>query len=308
VREKTARAATLCKADLVSSMVGEFPEVQGVMGREYALLEGEDAQVAEAIREHYLPTQAGGVLPAGDIGAFVSLADKLDTICGCFGVGLIPSGTADPYALRRSAIGILSIILDRRYPVSLPGLLDQSLALLTAKLNRPAAQVRSEVLEFFRLRFFNMLTTQGYPQDLVDAVLAAAFEQPLDAFARVQALAELKKEDNFRPLTVAFKRVGNIIKGGSEKAVDPNLFQAACEHDLGKAVRQAGATVQTSVAQGDYVAALRAIATLREPVDAFFEWVMVMADDPAVRANRLALLTSVAALFRGVADFSRIAD
>jgi glycyl-tRNA synthetase beta chain len=308
LQEKTARAATLCKADLVSAMVGEFPEVQGVMGREYALLEGEDVQVAEAIREHYLPTQAGGVLPAGDIGAFVSLADKLDTICGCFGVGLIPTGTADPYALRRNAIGILSIILDRRYAVSLPALLDRSLELLTTKLNRPAAQVRSEVLEFFRMRFFNMLTTQGYPQDVVDAVLAAAFDAPLDALARVQALTELKKEEIFRPLTVAFKRVGNIIKGGSEKPVDSTLFQAACEHDLEKAVRQVGADVQASVRQGEYGAALRAIATLRAPVDAFFEGVMVMADDPAVRANRLALLTSVAGLFRGVADFSRIAE
>jgi glycyl-tRNA synthetase beta chain len=308
LQEKTARAATLCKADLVSAMVGEFPEVQGVMGREYALLEGEDAEVAEAIREHYLPTQAGGALPTGDIGAFVSLADKLDTICGCFGVGLIPSGTADPYALRRSAIGILAIILERRYAVSLPDLLDRSLGLLAAKLNRPAAQVHSEVLEFFRLRFFNMLTSQGYAQDVVDAVLAAAFAEPLDALARVQALAELKKEETFRPLTVAFKRVGNIIKGGSEKPVDPILFQAACEHHLEQAVRHVGAEVETAVRQGEYAAALRAIATLREPVDAFFEGVMVMADDPAVRSNRLALLTAVAALFRGVADFSRIAE
>ena len=142
VKAKVSRAAFLCKADLVSGMVGEFPEVQGVMGREYALLQGEDVEVAHAIAEHYLPTQAGGDLPTSDIGAVVSMADKLDTICGCFGVGLIPTGSADPYALRRSALGIINIILDRGYRLCLAALVDRSLALLAAKLTRPADEVR----------------------------------------------------------------------------------------------------------------------------------------------------------------------
>src|SRR6185369_15039946 len=167
VKAQTSRAATLCKADLVSAMVGEFPEVQGIMGREYALLEGEDAAVASAIAEHYLPTQAGGELPASDIGAFVSIADKLDTVCGCFGVGLIPTGAADPYALRRATIGIIAIILDKEYRLPLPVLVSRSLELLAAKLTRPKEQVAADVLEFFRGRFINLLGND-FAGDVVD--------------------------------------------------------------------------------------------------------------------------------------------
>ena len=307
LKEKAARAATLCKADLVSGMVGEFPEVQGVMGREYALLEGEDAEVAQAIYEHYLPTQAGGAIPSADLGAFVSIADKLDTLCGCFGVGLIPTGTADPYALRRSAIGILNIILGRGYRLSLPELVDRSLDLLTAKLSRPRPEVRADVLEFLRLRLVNLLTGQGYPQDVVDAVLSASCEDVADALARVKALAELKGREDFEPLAVAFKRVVNIIKGGVDTPVAPALFAVPCEGALHDATGQAAGQVAQAVAIGDYAAALRAIAGLRGAVDGFFEGVMVMADLDAVRINRLALLTGVARLFEGIADFSRIA-
>jgi glycyl-tRNA synthetase beta chain len=307
LKEQVARAATLCKADLVSGMVGEFPEVQGVMGREYALLEGEDAEVAQAIYEHYLPTQAGGAIPSGDLGAFVSIADKLDTLCGCFGVGLIPTGTADPYALRRSAIGILNIILGRGYRLSLPGLVDRSLDLLTAKLSRPRPEVRADVLEFLRLRLVNLLAGQGYPQDVVDAVLSASYEDVADALARVKALAELKGREDFEPLAVAFKRVVNIIKGGVDTPVAPALFAAPCEATLHEATGQAAGRVARAVAIGDYASALRAIAGLRGAVDGFFEGVMVMADQDAVRINRLALLTGVARLFEGIADFSRIA-
>jgi len=307
LKARTARAATLCKADLVSGMVGEFPEVQGVMGREYALLEGEDAEVAKAIYEHYLPTQAGGQIPSGDMGAFVSIADKIDTICGCFGVGLIPTGTADPYALRRSAIGILNIILGRNYRLSLATLVDRSLDLLAAKLTRPRPEVRTDVLEFLRMRLLNLLTGQACPQDVVDAVLSASFDDVADAAARVKALAELKAREDFEPLAVAFKRVVNIIKGGVGTPVDAALFEAPCEEHLHEATRKVAAQVAMQVAAGDYTAALRAIAGLQSPVDEFFEGVMVMADRDAVRTNRLALLTGVARLFEGIADFSRIA-
>lgn len=307
LKDQAARAATLCKADLVSGMVGEFPEVQGVMGREYALLEGENAEVAQAIYEHYLPTQAGGAIPSADLGAFVSIADKLDTLCGCFGVGLIPTGTADPYALRRSAIGILNIILGRGYRLSLPELVDRSLDLLTAKLTRTRPEVRADVLEFLRLRLVNLLAGQGYPQDVVDAVLSASCEDVADALARVKALAELKGREDFEPLAVAFKRVVNIIKGGVDTPVAPALFTAPCEAALHEATGQASGRVAQAVAIGDYAAALRAIAGLRGAVDGFFEGVMVMADEDAVRINRLALLTGVARLFEGIADFSRIA-
>lgn len=308
VKDLTDRAALLAKCDLETGMVYEFPELQGIMGREYALLEGEDPRVAKAIHEHYLPIQSGGDLPSDNVGAFVSLADKVDTICGCFGVGLIPTGTADPYALRRNAIGILNILLDRGYRLSLRDLVGRSIALLEPKLTRSADETAGEVREFIRLRFFNMLTSQGYPQDVVDAVLSASFDDVLDALARVKALSDLKGQEDFQPLAVAFKRVVNIIKGGVAQTPDPALFEAPCEEELAAALAQVGAETEGLVGAGDYASALRAIASLREPVDAFFDGVMVMAKDERVRTNRLALLTGVARLFAGIADFSRIAD
>ena len=308
VKDLTGRAALLAKCDLETGMVYEFPELQGVMGREYARLEGEDPRICTAIYEHYLPVQAGGQLPSDNVGAFVSIADKIDTVCGCFGVGLIPTGTADPYALRRCAIGILNIILDRGFRLSLPEQAGRSVALLEAKLTRPAAEVTADVLNFFRQRFVNMLTTFGYPPDVVDAVLAASFDDPLDALERVKALAGLKGQADFEPLAVAFKRVVNIIKGGTEGGVDPALFEADCEKGLFAALGKVQAEVESHVGARDYPAALRAIATLRAPVDAFFDGVMVMAKEEAVRVNRLALLTDVSRLFAGIADFSRIAD
>lgn len=184
--ELTRRASLLAKCDLETGMVYEFPELQGVMGREYALLEGEDPRVATAIFEHYLPTQAGGDLPSDHIGAFVSLADKIDSICGCFSVGLIPTGTADPYALRRCAIGILAIILDRDFAISIPELVGRSVALLEAKRQRPAEEIVADVVEFIRLRLVNMLSSQGYPADVVDAVLSADFSEPAEAVERIR--------------------------------------------------------------------------------------------------------------------------
>ncbi len=300
------RAALLAKCDLETGMVYEFPELQGVMGREYALLENEDPRVATAIFEHYLPTQAGGDLPSDDVGAFVSLADKIDTLCGCFAVGLIPTGTADPYALRRSAIGILAIILERNYPISIPALVKRSVALLQAKAERSLDEIEAEVVEFIRLRLVNMLGSQGFPGDVVDAVLSASFENPVDALARVKALADLKGREDFEPLAVAFKRVVNIIKGGVEQDVDASLFEADCEKDLLIQLSQVIDGLQLQLEAGDYRAALATIAGLRPAVDRFFEGVMVMADDEKIRTNRLALLTAVSHLFTNIADFSKI--
>jgi glycyl-tRNA synthetase beta chain len=303
----TERAAKLAKCDLESKMVYEFPELQGIMGREYSRIEGEDPRVSTAVFEHYLPTEAGGTLPSDNLGAFVSIADKIDTICGCFGVGLIPTGSADPYALRRSAIGILNVILDRGYQVSIPELVNQSLVLLEAKLTRPLAEVQTDVVEFIRLRLVNMLTTRKFANDVVDAVLTARFDEPGDAVARVEALAALKGAADFEPLAVAFKRVGNIIKGGVDTPVQTDLFEADCERLLAAAVEETRQAVTDQVGKGDYGAALQTIARLREPVDAFFDGVMVMDKDDRVKANRLALLTQVAGLFADIADFTRIA-
>jgi glycyl-tRNA synthetase beta chain len=308
VRSETERAALLCKCDLETGMVYEFPELQGIMGREYAKLEGEDARVATAIHEHYLPIEAGGDLPSDNVGAFVSIADKVDSICGCFGVGLIPTGSADPFALRRSAIGVLNIILDRGFRVSVPGLVEGALSLLKEKLTRPADEVQAEVVEFIRLRFFNMLTSQGYANDLVDAVLSASFNEPQDAMERIDALAKLKEQGEFESLAATFKRVANIIKGGVDQPVDKKLFEGPYEDALFTAFTQIGDKVEKLRQNGDYVAALQTIVPLRDYVDAFFEGVMVMAEDEKVKNNRLALLTSIARLFENIADFTKIAD
>jgi glycyl-tRNA synthetase beta chain len=305
VKTQASRAAYLCKGDLVSGMVGEFPEVQGIMGREYALNDGEEPAVATAIAEHYLPTQAGGELPASDVGAFVSLADKTDTVCGCFGVGLIPTGSADPYALRRSALGIINIIVERDYRLSLAGLVDRSLELLAPKLTRPAAEVKSDVLEFFRGRFVNLMADR-FPADAVDAAVAAGCDDLVDAAARIGALSAFKARPDFAELAVTFKRVGNIVKEGVETPVDAALFQEGAEGILLAALSGVEQKVAAAVAQGGYVSALEEIATLRGPVDGFFDSVMVMAEDEKVRSNRLALLTRIARLFSGVADFGRI--
>jgi len=305
--ELTKRAATLAKCDLETGMVYEFPELQGVMGREYALLEGEDPRVATAIYEHYLPIQAGGELPSDDVGAFISLADKIDTICGCFSVGLIPTGTADPYALRRSAIGILAIIMDRGYTISIPDLVAKSVQLLETKRQRAADEISDDVVEFIRLRLVNLLSAQSYPVDVIDAVLSTSFVEPIDAVERIKALSSLKKMDDFEPLAVAFKRVGNIIKGGLEQPVDPTLLSEECEKELFAKLQEVQGRVEEYISERNYTQALETIARLRQPVDTFFDGVMVMVEDESVKNNRLALLTGVAGLFRGIADFRRIA-
>ena len=306
LKDKVSRAAYLCKADLVTGMVGEFPEVQGVMGREYALLDGEEPEVCRAIYEHYLPTQAGGDLPASDCGAFVSIADKLDTICGCFGVGLIPTGAADPYALRRSALGIINIILAREYPLSLGNLIDNALALLRQKLTRPEADVKGDVLEFFRGRFANLMAGR-FPADCVDAVVAVSFDNLLKSAAKIAALTEFKSHPDFLQLAVAFKRVSNIIKGMVSGEVVEEYFQEPIETELYDCIESVGKTARERLGEGKYLQALTEISTLREPVDRFFNDVMVMAEDERLRNNRLALLSSISRLFNNIADFSRIA-
>ena len=303
---QVAQAAYLCKADLVTGMVGEFPEVQGIMGREYALLQGVDPAVASAIAEHYLPTQAGGELPASDIGAFVSIADKLDSICGCFGVGLIPTGSADPYALRRSALGIINIILAKEYPLSLQALVNKALDLLSAKLTRKRDEVFADVMNFFTGRFVNLMAERT-PVDVVDAVVAVSCDDLVQTAAKIAALAEFKNRPDFEPLAVAFKRVCNIVKEPVAVAVNEQLFQDYAEGKLYLAYQSVASTVAANIDAGDYLAALTEIATMRGVVDDFFERVMVMAEDERVRTNRLALLQEIKGLFRDIADFAKIA-
>lgn len=300
------RIATLCKADLVTLMVGEFPELQGVIGREYALRAGEDPAVARGVQEHYWPVQAGSAVPSTPEGRAVSLGDKLDTIVGCFGVGLIPTGTADPYALRRQTLGILRILLEGGYRLALSWLVDAAVAELAPKLVRPAADVKADVLAFFRGRLEVLLNQAGPAADLVTAVLDVGFDDVVDARSRVEALDAARASGQLTPLSETFKRVANILKGQQPGTVRAEGFAEPAERDLWQALDEAGRAMDEAAARGAYAEFLAEAGRLKGSVDAFFEAVLVMADDEGVRANRIALLGAVAGRLRTLADFAKI--
>jgi glycyl-tRNA synthetase beta chain len=306
LKDNVSRAATLCKADLEMQMIYEFPELQGVMGKEYALIQGEDPIVATAIYEHYLPTAAGGDLPETDEGAIISIADKMDTIVGFFGINVIPTGTADPYALRRQALGIINIILAKNYPLKLDDLIEKSISILGNKMKRKEEEIKTDVLEFFKGRLENQLISQGHPYDVVDAVLTVDTSDLVRAFNKIEAMENFKTHEDFEPLAIAFKRVGNIIKDFKDGSVDVSLFETDEEKDLYEAFLSINETARTYLDQGKDQEALIEMARLRKPVDNFFDTVLVMADDEKVRVNRLSLLENISQLFYRVADFSKI--
>ncbi len=308
-KEKVTRAAYLCKADLVSQVVGEFAKLQGIMGRIYAQAAGEAPDVAAAIEEHYRPTHSGGLLPETETGALLSIAEKIDSICGCFAVGLIPTGAADPYALRRQGIGILQIMRSRNINVSLADLISKGVSLFTDKHTEPPTQIADAVLTFLKNRLARLLADEGRSKEIIAAVTSVSSDRIPDVERRVGALEKLKGKPGFEPLAAAFKRVENILKKATESSaatVDPALFAHATEGDLHAACQTVTAQVSRLMGQGDLDSALEAIATLRNPVDSFFDKVMVMADEEAIRRNRLALLASISAVFGQIADFSQI--
>jgi glycyl-tRNA synthetase beta chain len=306
VKKNVDRAALLAKADLESLMVGEFSELQGIMGREYALIAGEKPEVANAIYEHYLPIVAGGDLPQTDEGAIVGIADKIDTIAGFFGVGMPPTGTADPYALRRQALGIINIILSRRYSLSLNFLIDESLIQLKDVLKKPADEVKKDILEFFKGRLQNQLITQGYAYDTVDAVLSTNIDELVEVIEKVKALQSFRKNPDFEPISIAFKRVDNILKDFQNGQVDINLLSNEAEIKLFSSFDDIKTRVEKGIIEKDFSAALNKLAALRPHVDAFFDNVMVMDKDEKIRFNRLSLLAEISALFHKIADFSKI--
>ncbi|NWF54398.1 MAG: glycine--tRNA ligase subunit beta [Syntrophaceae bacterium] len=301
------RAALLCKGDLITGMVGEFPSLQGVMGQVYARLAGEKEEVALAVYEHYLPTAAEGELPTSQPGAILSLSDKLDTIAGCFGVGLIPTGTADPYALRRQTLGIIHIILDQRFSLSLSELVEKSLSFLSEKIERPSREVQSEVLDFFKGRMQNLLVSRGISADSVEAASAPGFDDLVDLEKRAQSLHDLKKDPDFEPLAVAFKRVVNISKSHPSGPINPEWFENPAENRLFEAYRSISQKAEESILRKDYPSALKELSLLRKPVDEFFDGVMVMVEDEKARTNRLSLLANISQLFFKIGDFSKIA-
>ncbi|MEW6426807.1 MAG: glycine--tRNA ligase subunit beta [Thermodesulfobacteriota bacterium] len=300
------RAAALAKADLLTEMVGEFPTLQGIMGREYARIEGEPEAVAVAIHEHYQPVRAGGELPASTTGAIVGLADRMDTVVGCFGIGEVPSGTADPFGLRRLTIGFLAIVEAMGFPLALAPFIDRAIALYGDRLSEPAATIRANVLAFIRGRFVNDLIGRGLPQEAVEAAAAVDFSDLVDCRRRIDALVAIGGRAEFTLLAGSFKRVNNIIKDNADITVRAELLGEPAERELAGALASVTAKAAPLLAAGRYGEALLEILAMKDPVDSFFDKVMVMAEDAEVRQNRLNLLTGVARLFLRVGDFSRM--
>ena len=305
------RAAHLAKADLVTSAVVEFTSVQGVMGSYYAAACGEGDKVARAIADHYRPRFAGDALPASAAGRIVAMADKLDTICGLIAAGQGPTGSSDPFALRRSALGILSMLLDEGLPlrVGLVRAIDAALASYAAQgVAFDAQAVREEVADFFIARAKVLLRDEGRAPDTIDAVLAAGVREPVEFASRVRALDAAREgdPDAFADLATAFARANNLRDASLGAEVDEGLLSEV-EHALSCAVVQAESRVARALATDDYPSALAELAGLRKPVDAFFEGVMVMDEDRALRENRLRLLNRFVAVFEGVADFGKMA-
>ena len=301
------RTALLCKADLESQMVYEFPELQGVMGREYARIQGEPREVYLGIYEHYLPRFAGDELPTTVTGALVGIADRIDTIVGCFGIGLIPTGSEDPYGIRRDTLGIIHVILSQGFRLSLGELIDKALEILGDKVERDPREVKEEVLNFLRQRLYHLWISEGFRQDLVDAVLSAGFDDLVATKKRLEALVAFSQDPNFEALMTTFKRVVNILPPDfTRDQVDPQLLTKDEEKALYQALLQLEGKVEELVAQENYLEALKTIATLKEKVDAFFDGVLVMDKDEAIKNNRLALLKRIARLFTGIADLSKV--
>lgn len=301
------RAAELCKCDLLTEMVGEFPNLQGIMGRYYAQHDGEDPAVAQAIDDHYRPRFAGDQLPAGVISEALALADRLDTLVGIFAIGQIPSGDKDPYALRRAALGILRILIEKQRDLDLQDLLDLAARRFPAKLKADKAVPR--VLEFILDRLRAYYQERDIANDVLEAVLAVAPPRPTDIDIRIRAVNAFRGLPAAASLAAANKRIGNLLKkvaGSLPEKIDPALLQEPAEQALYEALAQLRDSVTARLRAGDYEAALRQLASLREPVDNFFDSVMVMADDQALRRNRIALLNQLHGLFLEVADISKL--
>lgn len=310
------RASRLSKVDLLTDMVGEFPDLQGVMGREYALADGEEPAVAEAIYEQYLPAGADGDAPSSDVGAVVALAEKLDALVGCFGIGLIPTSASDPYALRRAALGVIRILQEREYSVGLSELFGMAIAAYDASkgaspLETEREELIEQLLDFAATRLKYQLA-DDFPTDVVDAVLATNRDDVLSVGERVEALAELRSEPDFEPLAAGFKRVVNILKKQADSQVktsvslDESLFAEPQESQLYAAYSDAQKEVDAAVEAHDWPKACQALIRLKGPVDDFFDNVMVMAKDDTLRKNRIALLGELRGLFMRVADISKI--
>ena len=301
---KAKRAGLLSKCDLMTNMVFEFTDTQGVMGMHYARHDGEDEEVAVALNEQYMPRFAGDELPKSLVASAVALADKFDTLTGIFGIGQAPKGSADPFALRRAALGALRIIVEKNLPLDLEDLVKKSVALFGDKLTNQ--NVVADVVDFMLGRFRAWYQDEGIAVDVIQAVLARRPTRPADFDARVRAVSHFRTLDSAEALAAANKRVSNILAKADAAIGEINLTACveSAEKALAEAVLALRTEVQPLIAQGDYTAVLDKLANLRAPVDNFFDNVMVNAEDPALRQNRLAILNTLQDLFLQVADIS----
>ncbi|MDQ9168857.1 glycine--tRNA ligase subunit beta [Oxalobacteraceae bacterium R-40] len=307
-------AATLAKADLLTDMVGEFPELQGIMGRYYAQHEGLGAEIADAIEDHYKPRFAGDELPRNNVGIVLALADKLETLIGLFGIGSLPTGDKDPFALRRHALGVIRMLIEKNLALDLDLLIKDAIAkweqVAASQQVSRLADVEENLLTFLYDRLAVLLREQGYSAHEVDAVLALRPQRLSDVAKRLAAVRAFASLPEAGSLAAANKRVGNILKkaeGKVEAKADPALLKEAAEIELNQALTRVKPQADAAFRQGDYAASLQALAALKNPVDAFFDNVMVNAEDPALRANRLGLLASLHEAMNRVADISRLA-
>ncbi|HEX3036402.1 MAG TPA: glycine--tRNA ligase subunit beta [Thermodesulfobacteriota bacterium] len=316
------RAAELSKADLATQMVFEFPELQGTMGKYYALISGEKEEIAKAIEEQYMPTSREGKLPETDFGSVLSIADKVDTISSCFILGLTPTGTSDPYALRRQAIGIINIILGKGFHLDLKDIFSASLKQIWNQLHEInpdlpsspedsfSSPVLTEIINFMVERFRNLTISEGFPQDVVDAVISAEGDDvghdTVETLRKIEALAEFRKAPDFDSLAIAFKRVVNIVKGQPRDSVNQELLVEFTEKKLYQDYLHAKQEVKEKALKGDYSQALLQMKGLKEAIDNYFDKVLVMDKDEKIRQNRLSMLWEIRDLFFKVADFSKI--
>ncbi|MDQ0058354.1 glycine--tRNA ligase subunit beta [Paenibacillus harenae] len=305
-----SRAADICKFDLVTQMVYEFPELQGIMGEDYATKLGERESVAKAINEHYQPRFAGDRAPSSITGAIVSLADKIDTIVGCFSIGIIPTGSQDPYALRRQAAGIVQIILTHGLKLKLSELYEAALSVHEARgLKRGSADIRKDLSDFFALRIKNVLSEHGVRYDVVDAVMATGLDDlglTIERATVIQSLAAGEERSEFKLTVEAFNRVCNLASKATVFEVSAALFAESAETDLFSKWTEQHEGFEAAVKEGNIALAVQLLSSLKPSIDAYFDKVMVMSPDEAVKNNRLATLAAIARDVSSIADFSKL--
>ncbi len=305
--DRAKLAARLAKCDLVTHMVIEFPSLQGAVGKAYAALEGYDDGICSGIHEHYLPLKAGGALPQSKIGAVVGIADRLDTISGCFAVGLEPTGKADPFALRRHALAIIRMVEDTGWDLSFKELVGKALSLLAGDIEFDFDTTFARVLDFIRERYKNMMLRSNYGSDLVEASICGEFDRVLSLRPKMEQLKEFTlSSDEFTPLALTFKRVNNIIKKQTRVfEVNRDLFREDAEKQLWETYQALKDDVDGCIEKSAFLDALGLMTKLRTPVDQLFDEVEILTGDDALRENRVGLLQMISNFVLAVADFSK---